>query len=107
LAKSFSERSATLTSIIKLVLNASLSYSQEKGPFVVLLCGPHDGASKVRIGAKIDPSPIHTYTVQEVRTCSLLGCPILFMWFFGLDYKGEDIVFRFIIECSSLMDFGP
>jgi hypothetical protein len=27
--------------------------------------------------------------------------------FVGLAYQGKDIVFRFIIECSSLMDFGP
>jgi hypothetical protein len=25
----------------------------------------------------------------------------------GLAYQGNDIVFRFIIEFSSLMDFGP
>ncbi len=27
--------------------------------------------------------------------------------FIGLAYKGKDIVFRFIIECSSLRDFDP
>jgi hypothetical protein len=27
--------------------------------------------------------------------------------FIGLAYQGKDIVFRFIIEYSSLMDFGP
>jgi hypothetical protein len=27
--------------------------------------------------------------------------------FAGLAYQGKDIVFRFIIEYSSLMDFGP
>jgi hypothetical protein len=27
--------------------------------------------------------------------------------FFGLAYQGKDIVFRFIIEYSSLSDFGP
>jgi hypothetical protein len=26
--------------------------------------------------------------------------------FIGLGYQGKDIVFRFIIEYSSLMDFG-
>jgi hypothetical protein len=26
---------------------------------------------------------------------------------FGLVYQGKDIVFRFIIEYSSLRDFGP
>jgi hypothetical protein len=29
------------------------------------------------------------------------------MCFFGLAYQGKDIVFRFIIEYSSLRDFGP
>ncbi len=28
-------------------------------------------------------------------------------YFVGLAYQGKDIVFRFIIECSSLRDFGP
>jgi hypothetical protein len=27
--------------------------------------------------------------------------------FIGLTYEGKDIVFRFIIEYSSLRDFGP
>jgi hypothetical protein len=27
--------------------------------------------------------------------------------FIGLAHQGKDIVFRFIIEYSSLMDFGP
>jgi hypothetical protein len=27
--------------------------------------------------------------------------------FIGLAYQGNDIVFRFIIEYNSLMDFGP
>jgi hypothetical protein len=28
-------------------------------------------------------------------------------YFVGLAYQGKDIVFRFIIEYSSSMDFGP
>jgi hypothetical protein len=28
-------------------------------------------------------------------------------WFVGVAYHGKDIVIRFIIECSSLKDFGP
>jgi hypothetical protein len=27
--------------------------------------------------------------------------------FYGIAYKGKDIMFRFIIEYNSLMDFGP
>jgi hypothetical protein len=27
--------------------------------------------------------------------------------FFGLAYQAKDIVFRFVIEYSSLRDFGP
>jgi hypothetical protein len=30
----------------------------------------------------------------------------LFVWFAGLAYQGKDIVFRFIIEYNSLIDFG-
>jgi hypothetical protein len=30
-----------------------------------------------------------------------------FLHFVGLAYKGKDIVFRFIIDYGSLMDFGP
>jgi hypothetical protein len=29
------------------------------------------------------------------------------MMFVGFAYQGKDIVFRFIIEYSSLRDFGP
>ncbi len=29
------------------------------------------------------------------------------LYFVGLAYQGKDVVFRFIIEYSSLMDFGP
>jgi len=29
------------------------------------------------------------------------------MFLFGLAYQDKDIVFRFIIEYSSLRDFGP
>jgi len=31
----------------------------------------------------------------------------MFLLFVGLTYQGKDIVFRFIIEYSSLKDFGP
>jgi hypothetical protein len=31
----------------------------------------------------------------------------LFEQFIGLGYQGKDIVFQFIIEYSSLRDFGP
>jgi hypothetical protein len=30
-----------------------------------------------------------------------------FLHFVSLAYKGKDIVFRFIIDYGSLMDFGP
>jgi hypothetical protein len=40
------------------------------------------------------------------HTNSLLTCEAVF--FIGLTYQeGKDIVFRFIIEYSSLKDFGP
>jgi hypothetical protein len=37
-----------------------------------------------------------------------VGLSIKEGWLFaGLAYQGKNIVFRFIIEYSSLMDFGP
>jgi len=51
------------------------------------------------------------------KSCKLQGAPpphtfregscILLVLFVGLGYQGKDIVFRFVIEHSSLMDFGP
>jgi len=37
----------------------------------------------------------------------LQGPGTLLVHFVGLAYQGKDIVFRLIIEYSSLMDFGP
>jgi hypothetical protein len=37
----------------------------------------------------------------------LQGSGTLLVHFVGLAYQGKDIVFRLIIEYSSLMDFGP
>jgi hypothetical protein len=37
----------------------------------------------------------------------LSSCVVCFLVFFGLAYQGKDIVFRFIIEYGSLMNFGP
>jgi hypothetical protein len=36
-----------------------------------------------------------------------LDCFLPELPFIGLAYQGKDIVFRFIIECSSVRDFGP
>jgi hypothetical protein len=36
-----------------------------------------------------------------------LACFFPELPFIGLTWQGKDIVFRFIIECSSLRDFGP
>jgi hypothetical protein len=36
-----------------------------------------------------------------------LACFFPELPFIGLAYQGKDIVFRFIMECRSLMDFGP
>jgi hypothetical protein len=41
-------------------------------------------------------------TLKNIMNLSLSQCE-----FVGLAYQGKDIVFRFIIEYSSLMDFGP
>jgi hypothetical protein len=40
----------------------------------------------------------------EISLCPLRKVVCLFI---GLAYQGKDIVFRFIIEYSSLRDFGP
>jgi len=32
---------------------------------------------------------------------------VIFLLFVGLAYQGKDIVFGFIIEYSTLMEFGP
>jgi len=59
----------------------------------------------------ITHSTINTYTYfihnpdgWVVRVVHCIGKPRNL--FFGLTYQGKDIVFRFIIEYSSLMDFG-
>jgi len=36
-----------------------------------------------------------------------LACFLPELPFIGLAYQGKDIVFRFIVECSSVRDFGP
>jgi hypothetical protein len=47
---------------------------------------------------------------EPVSDKLLVVIAIYFWWrapiFVGLGYQGKDIVFRFIIEYSSLMDFG-
>jgi len=47
------------------------------------------------------PTP-HPHSPQRWSNTSMLG-----YGFVSLAYQGKDIVFRFIIECSSLRDFGP
>jgi hypothetical protein len=42
--------------------------------------------------------------VHEGQALHFLKCSPSFV---GLAFEGNDIVFRFIIECSSLRDFGP
>jgi hypothetical protein len=40
-------------------------------------------------------------------TISTLLTSVCLLLFVGIAYQGKDIVFRFIIEYSSLRDFGP
>jgi len=50
------------------------------------------------IGFNLNPT-VHSHETLWDSLCTL--------WFVGLaNYQGKDIVFRFIIEYSSLMDFG-
>jgi hypothetical protein len=44
---------------------------------------------------------------MEYSIIERLKCPRFLEEFFGLAYKGKDIVFRLIVEYSSLRDFGP
>jgi hypothetical protein len=55
---------------------------------------------------------MHTQDLWKYQTKHGCQLPELSEQFFtlpfvGLAYQGKDIVFRFIIEYSSLMDFGP
>jgi len=48
------------------------------------------------------------YLNQLIHNPNQLTFPFGCQWaFVGLSYQGKDIVFRFIIEYSSLRDFGP
>jgi hypothetical protein len=42
---------------------------------------------------------------EQITICKQGSCTLL-VHFVGLAYQGKDIVFRFIIEYSSLKDFG-
>jgi hypothetical protein len=44
-------------------------------------------------------------TLPTISTLLTSVCLLLFV--VGIAYQGKDIVFRFIIEYSSLRDFGP
>jgi hypothetical protein len=44
---------------------------------------------------------------HEPQTLACVGVTPRLEIFVGLAYQGKDIVFRFIIEYSSLRDFGP
>jgi hypothetical protein len=44
---------------------------------------------------------------METETGHATQIPASIMIFVGLALVGKDIVFRFIIEYSSLVDFGP
>ncbi len=54
----------------------------------------------VQKSCKLQGAPPPPHTFRE-------GSCILLVLFVGLAYQGKDIVFRFIIEYSSLKDFGP
>jgi hypothetical protein len=72
---------------------------------------------------KIANGPIQSGNnyVRKICNCTNFGtywlilCPMSYLGglnqeelvFIGLDYQGKDIMFRFVIEYSSLMDFGP
>jgi hypothetical protein len=52
------------------------------------------------------------YNICLCKTWASLTDPFIYAYiqdnnFVGLAYQGKDFVFRFIIEYSSLRDFGP
>jgi hypothetical protein len=52
------------------------------------------------------------FAKKMIQSCHIMkekhwDCWIWWSNFVGLAYQGKDIVFRFIIEYSSLRDFGP
>jgi hypothetical protein len=57
---------------------------------------------------KEDMLEIHQSVCDKVQDTHVYFDHMLFFsQFVRLAYQGKDIVFRFIIEYSSLMDFGP
>jgi hypothetical protein len=45
--------------------------------------------------------------MQTLQGIHFVNFCFRFFFFFGIAYQGRDIVFGFIIEYNSLMDFGP
>ncbi len=45
--------------------------------------------------------------IEKIQEWTSAQPCLIYMLFVGLAYQGKDIVFRFIIEYSSLRDFGP
>jgi hypothetical protein len=45
--------------------------------------------------------------IEKIQECTNAQPCLIYMLFVGLAYQGKDIVFKFIIEYSSLRDFGP
>jgi hypothetical protein len=74
------------------------------GPTTTISSGPSLFQKNVRFNLS-DPDLVeawHIYNVFRSKLRKTKNCQ-----FFGLGYQGKDIVFRFIIEYSSLMDFVP
>jgi hypothetical protein len=56
---------------------------------------------KFHLNENIDDIALCNYGVKTKKESSLENT------FIGLAYQGKDIMFKFIIEYSSLRDFGP
>ncbi len=66
------------------------------------------------VGNLLKPYGLSCYSIKRPKLTLghhlfsfLSSCVVCFLVFFGLAYQGKDIVFRFIIEYGSLMNFGP
>jgi hypothetical protein len=88
-----------------IVLSQNENSEQNKTPFDSLLSSSSSPKHKKTKQEQEDKNfPLLLLLLRPCLLPSLLPSTRLFV---GLAYKGKDLVFRFIIEYSSLRDFGP
>jgi hypothetical protein len=70
------------------------------------ICNPKFCVIPYVYGGTIDYISLLQLSVGKA-TPKHMPCSPFYYYFVGLAYQGQDIVFRFIIENNSLMDFDP